>query len=270
MDEEKKSETGWNEPEQVGPYRLEAQVSQSRDGREGLYLATNETSGARALVLVLKTAFHKGVGALKQWRVRFIFSASEGYKALEAEETPYAVAADRQSAESLMSTLEAVAQAVRHMDEALPFFDRPRPSRRLGWWGLAGAVAACALLFVLVRQDLVCPQPMEPEPVASAASVPLRHEFPVEAEPLEPHLSPWLANAMPSPGQPVFARPLPRKPFKGQKRPPCILLVEVELFGACWGPHKLTAPCPDQLFEHEGQCYTPLIIPQSPPQSLGQ
>jgi len=270
MDEEKKSEAGWNEPEQVGPYRLEAQVSQSRDGREGLYLATNETSGARALVLVLKSTFHKGVGALRELRVRFISSASEGYRALEAEETPYAVAADRQTAESLMSTLEAVAQAVRHMDEALPVFDRPRPGRRRLGWGLAGAVAACALLFGLVRLDAVCPRPIEPEPVASTASAPLSHEFPVEAELLEPHLSPWLANATPPPGQPVFARPLPRQPFKGQKRPPCILLVEVELFGACWGPHALKAPCPDQLFEHEGRCYAPLIIPQSPTQSLGQ
>jgi hypothetical protein len=268
MDEEKKSEASWEEPERLGPYRLEALVSRSRDGRERLYLATNEMSGA--LALVLKTAIHKGVRALKELRVRFISSASEGYRALEAEETPYAVAADRQSAESLMSTLEAVAQAVRHMDEALPVFDRPRPGRRLGWGLGAGAVAACALLFVLVRVDAVCPQPIEPEPVASAASAPLRHEFPVEAEPLEPHLSPWLANATPPPGQPVFARPLPRRPFKGQKTPPCILLVEVELFGACWGPHALKAPCPDQLFEHEGQCYAPLMIPQSPPQSLGQ
>ncbi|HLM43004.1 MAG TPA: hypothetical protein VK458_04000 [Myxococcaceae bacterium] len=257
MDEEKKSEAGGHEPERVGSYRLEAPVSQSRDGREGLYLATNETSGALALVLVLKSTFHKGVGALKQWRVRFIFSASEGYKALEAEETPYAVAADRQSAESLMSTLEAVAQAVRHMDEALPVFDRPRPGRRLGW-GLAGAVAACALLFALVRLDAVCPRTSEPEPVASA-----------EPEQLEPHSSSWLGNTMP-PGAPVFARPLPRQPFKGQKRPPCTRLVEAELIGACWGPHELKAPCPDELFEHQGKCYAPIIIPQLPPQSLGQ
>ncbi|WP_309894456.1 hypothetical protein, partial [Archangium sp.] len=211
-----------------------------------------------------KTAFHKGVGALKELRVRFISSASEGYTALEAEETPYAVAADRQTAESLMFTLEALAQAVRHMDEALPFFDRPRPRRRLGW-AVAGAVAACALLFVLVRQEPVCPPPIEPEPVASAVSAPLLHEFPAEPE----RINPWLGNATP-PGQTVFSRPLPRQPFKWQKRPPCTRFVEVELIGACWGPHKLTAPCPDQLFEHEGQCYAPIILAQSPPQSLGQ
>jgi len=263
MDEEKKSEAGGHEPERVGSYRLEAPVSQSRDGREGLYLATNETSGALALVLVLKSTFHKGVGALKELRVRFISSASEGYRALEAEETPYAVAADRQSAESLMSTLEAVARAVRHMDEALPFFDRPRPRRGLGW-GVAGAVAVCALLFVLVRQEPVCPPPVEPESVASAASAPLRYDVAAEPE----HINPWLGNATP-PGQPVFARPLPLQPFKWQKRPPCTRFVEVELIGACWGPHALTAPCPDQLFEHQGKCYVPIIIAQSPPQSFG-
>jgi hypothetical protein len=269
MDEEKKSEAGWNEPERVGPYRLEAQVSQSRDGREGLYLATNETSGALALVLVLKTAFHKGVGVLKQWRVRFIFSASEGYKALEAEETPYAVAADRQSAESLMSTLEAVAQAVRHMDEALPVFDRPRPKRRLGL-GLASAVAVCTLLFALVQLNSESPPPGGLEPLADSPPLLTSDDSQVSARtPDAPFASGALVDTSDA-GDSVLARPLPREPFKGQKRPPCTRYAEVELIGACWTPHKLKAPCPDVLYEHQGECYVPNFSAKPPPQSLGQ
>ena len=70
-------------------------------------------------------------------------------------------------------------------------------------------------------------------------------------------------------GASVLARPLPREPFKGQKRPPCTRYAEVELVGACWLPHKLKAPCPDVLYEHQGECYSPAFSAKPPPQSLG-
>ena len=81
--------------------------------------------------------------------------------------------------------------------------------------------------------------------------------------------SPYLADTTP-PEAPVIARPLPREPFKGQKRPPCTRHVEVELIGACWGPHKLKAPCPNELYEHQGECYVPLFSAKPPPQSVEQ
>jgi hypothetical protein len=34
-------------------------------------------------------------------------------------------------------------------------------------------------------------------------------------------------------GESVLARPLPKEPFTGQKRPPCHRYAEVELVGAC-------------------------------------
>ncbi|WP_245815021.1 hypothetical protein [Cystobacter ferrugineus] len=71
-------------------------------------------------------------------------------------------------------------------------------------------------------------------------------------------------------GQSVLARPLPREPFKGQKRPPCTRYAEVELVGACWLPHELKAPCPDVLYEHQGKCYSPAFSAKQPPSSLGQ
>ncbi|QRN94509.1 hypothetical protein JRI60_36075 [Archangium violaceum] len=71
-------------------------------------------------------------------------------------------------------------------------------------------------------------------------------------------------------GESVLARPLPREPFKGQKRPPCTRYAEVELVGACWLPHELKAPCPDVLYEYQGKCYLPAFSAKPPPQSLGQ
>jgi hypothetical protein len=71
-------------------------------------------------------------------------------------------------------------------------------------------------------------------------------------------------------GQSVIARPLPKEPFKGQKRPPCHRYAEVELIGACWMPHELKAPCPDVLYEHQGKCYSPTLAAKPPPSSLGQ
>jgi hypothetical protein len=50
MDEEKKSEASGEGAERVGPYLIQEQVQQSDDSQEELYLATNETSGATALV----------------------------------------------------------------------------------------------------------------------------------------------------------------------------------------------------------------------------
>jgi hypothetical protein len=68
----------------------------------------------------------------------------------------------------------------------------------------------------------------------------------------------------------VLARPLPKEPYKGQKRPPCTRYTEVELVGACWMPHELKAPCPESLHEHQGKCYVPAFSAKPPPQSLGK
>jgi len=70
---------------------------------------------------------------------------------------------------------------------------------------------------------------------------------------------------------PTRARPpLPRKPYKGQKRPPCTPWVEVKINGGCWVPHLLKAPCPEELFAYQGQCYTTAMLAPPTPQSLGE
>ena len=257
MDEEKKSEASGEGAERVGPYLLQEQVQQSDDSQEGLYLATNETSGPTALVR--KHAAEEGTAPRKDWRVFLGSWASGGYSAMEVEHTDWARAQDRQSAESLLLTLEGVLEEARCMVRSVSGPHEPRLRWRLGW-GVASAVTVSALLLALVRLAPVTQPP-------SALPAPLSHEVPTAVE--TPDFRAWLADTTPQ-GQPVLARPLPKEPFKGQKRPPCTRYTEVELVGACWAPHEIKAPCPEDLFEHQGECYAPSFSARPPPSSLGQ
>jgi hypothetical protein len=67
-----------------------------------------------------------------------------------------------------------------------------------------------------------------------------------------------------------FSRPMPSKPYPGQKRPPCKPRLELELNGGCWVPHREKAPCPEDLFEYQGECYMASMQPPKMPQSVGQ
>ena len=251
MDEEQKSEA--SREEQLGPYQLEEQVPQSHLSQGAFYRATHETSGATALVF--KPADEEGAARPRNWRVRLISSASPGYMALEVEDSPWSVAPDRHSVEALMFLFEGVREGVRRMARAFPDIQEPRPRWRLA---LASAVAVCTLLFALVRLAPVSLAPSGPEPLVSTPPAPRSHDF-----------NAWLADTTDA-GESVLARPLPREPFKGQKRPPCTRYTEVELVGGCWMTHELKAPCPDELFEHQGKCYAPIFSAKPPPQSLGQ
>jgi len=53
-----------------------------------------------------------------------------------------------------------------------------------------------------------------------------------------------------------LGRPMPPKPFPGQRRPPCVR-GEQEIHGACWlGPMEgQKPPCGDRMFDYEGKCY---------------
>ncbi|QRK13004.1 hypothetical protein JQX13_25005 [Archangium violaceum] len=257
MDEEKKSETVGEEPERLGPYLLQEQVQQSHDSQVELYLATHETSGATALVR--KHAAEEGAAPPRDWWVLLGSWASRGYSAMEVEHSAWARARDKQSAESLLLTLESVLEEVRRMARDVADTHEPRLRWRLGL-GMVSAATVCALLFALVR--LASP------PGASPAA--MSHEVPTAAEVPVPFIDKGLVDTTTPQGQTVLARPLPKEPYKGQKRPPCTRYTEVELIGACWIPHRLKAPCPDSLHEHQGECYVPAFSAKSPPQSLGQ
>jgi hypothetical protein len=243
----------------LGSYRLQEQVQQSHDSQEGLYLATHETSGATGLLREHSAEERAARG--KSWRVLLECWASEGYSVLHVHFTDWARALDRQSAESLLHTLEAVLEEVRRMLNAASCTPEPRARRHLGL-GVASAVTVCALLLALMHLAPVS-QP------AGASPVSLSYEVPRATGTPESDFDAWLADAADA-GQSVLARPLPKEPLKGQKRPPCTRYVEVELVGACWAPHKLKAPCPETIFEYQGECYLPSFSAKPPPSSLGQ
>ena len=254
MDEEKKSELDWKEAERVGPYQLHEPLPQTRLGQGELYRATHTTSGVAALVL--KPAAGEDAAPPKDWRVSLISSASPDYVALEVVDSPWSVAPDKHSMESLVFTFEGVREGVRQMDHALAAPER-RLRRHLRLV-LVGAAAACALLFALVCLAPMSQPPSGPEPLAGTAPGPMDPD---------PYFSSSLLDTTDA-GESVLARPLPSEPFKGQKRPPCNRNVEVELIGACWTPHELKAPCPDELFEYQGKCYLPGFSAKPPPQSF--
>ncbi|HEX5748806.1 MAG TPA: hypothetical protein VFZ09_21370 [Archangium sp.] len=260
MDEKKKPEANGEETERLGPYVLQEQVPQSDESQGELYLARNETSGAAALVL--KHAPEEGGAPWKDWRVRLISWGSLGYCAMEVEHTPWSRAQDRQSVESLVHTLEGVLEGVRRMTRAWSGPQEPRFRWRLGL-GLASAATVCALLFALVRVASVSQPP-------SAPTAPMSLEDLMATEVPEPFIERGLVDTTPPQEQTVLARPLPKEPYKGQKRPPCTRYTEVELVGACWIPHELKPPCPESLHEHQGKCYLPAFSAKPPPQSLGQ
>jgi hypothetical protein len=69
------------------------------------------------------------------------------------------------------------------------------------------------------------------------------------------------------PCSPDLAR---KSPSKDRSALPCTRYTKVELVGACWAPHKRKAPCPETIFEYQGECYLPSFSDKPPPSSLGQ
>jgi hypothetical protein len=271
MDEEKKSGSSEEEAARVGPYQLQEQVPQEDDSQRSVYRGTHETTGAQTLVLEPAAQDEdkdeeEGAEPPSDVRVRIISSASQGYDAMEVEQTPWSVAPERQSVESLVSTLEDVHQAVGRMVEALSPPPEPRPRRHLGLTKWMGIAAVCALTFVLGRHVPVSQPPSGPESVESVAPAPMRHEVLADEEP-RPMGNSWIVDTEDG-GTPALAYPFPSKPYKGQRRPPCKPRVEVEIMGACWVPHELKAPCPEELYEYQGKCYTTSMKSPQTPQSV--
>lgn len=260
MDEKKKPEG--EAREQLGPYQLEEQMPQEDLSAGELYLATHETSGATALVF--KPAAGEDAAGLTDCQVRFTSSSEESYIALEVEDSEGAP--DRNSVEALVLMFEGVRKGVRRMARAFDDEHEPRRQWRLGLaW--ASAAVVCVLLLALVRLASVSPLASGSAPLANTLAAPTGNQVLTEEwNPDQPTHGGLVDTA--DAGTSVLARPLPREPFKGQKRPPCTRYAEVELVGACWLPHELKAPCPDVLYEHQGKCYSPAYSAKPPPQSV--
>ncbi len=266
MDEEKKSESSGDEAERVGPYGLEEQVPQDNSSQGSLYRTRHATSGAPTLVLERPPRVEEGAAPQSDVRVRLISSTSQGYDAMEVEQTPWSVAPERQSVESLVATLEDVHEAVGRMVDALSAAPAPTPPpRRPLGLVLVGIAAVCALVFALVRLPAMPQPPSSPDSLVVTEPARPSHEVPTDN--WEPLTEVSLLGTTDG-GVLALARPMPSKPYPGQKRPPCRPRVEVEINGGCWVPHAEKAPCPEGLFEHEGKCHTVSMQPPPMPQSL--
>ena len=66
----------------------------------------------------------------------------------------------------------------------------------------------------------------------------------------------------------VIAYPMPEKPFKEQRTPPCMPELEVEIRGGCWVQAAQTAPCPRGSAEYQGKCYVAVKKPEPVPRSV--
>ena len=261
--DEKKSGLSWGEVEQVGPYQLQEQVPQSEYSHGELYRATHETSGATALVLK-PTGNKDGAAPLRDWQVRFISSDSPSYVALEVEHSPKSVDPDKHSVEALMVMFGDVREGTKRMAHAFSDSSEAPPWRRLGL-ALVSAAAVCALVFALAQLVPMSQRPSDLGALAATEPASSSHEVPTDTVPPLKEVSHF---GLEDGG--LLAHPLPSKPYKGQKRPPCKPRSEEEINGGCWVPHKLTAPCPEDLYEYRGQCYTASAQPAPVPRSIGE
>ncbi|HYO68932.1 MAG TPA: hypothetical protein VEU33_22920 [Archangium sp.] len=242
MDEEKKSELS-GEVEQVGPYQFHEQMPQDDYSRGELYRATHESSGESALVFRPTAENEKGSEQLTDWQVRLISSASDGYVAMTAEDSPRSVAPDRQSVEALACTFEEVCEAVRRMDNALHASNEPRP-----WWRLGLALSGAAVLVVALLWATLVP----------VSEVQVQEETMVEAWVTDVHVDPV----------PVRAGEAPR-PVPNQKREPCAAGLEREVSGVCWIATEHAPPkCPPQTVAYDGKCLLPVATPRPVPASV--
>jgi len=150
-------------------------------------------------------------------------------------------------------------------DEAPPAPSAPPPHRgpatsrwkrvQEGWRGYAlTALVTLCISWLLFRSWGTSPA-HESLPNSTAA----RREEPSQPK-SEPAPLPW--EEAPDGGvvssKPVSGRPLPKKPFKGQKHGPCdARRGEIEIDGECYW--KLEAEvCPEEWFEHENKCVKPV------------
>ena len=136
-------------------------------------------------------------------------------------------------------------------------FQRPRPAL-VSWftWASASMVGGLVMAFVLVPVLRPDPAVSPPPPwIATPEEVP---QFAPDAGMGEAAL----ANAQNVPKAVLpkllsFGRPMPSKPFPGQRRPPCEARIEREIHGACWlGPiEDQRPPCGERMFDYEGKCF---------------
>jgi hypothetical protein len=129
-------------------------------------------------------------------------------------------------------------------------------------WAAAGAVALLVLVLVLLT---VRRPPGEPRTGVRRDS---RNNRGVSVG--DSAMRTVIATPAPEPqgdSAPRLARPLPEKPFPGQRQPPCTPRMEAAIRGACWVVLDMKPPCGNSAYEWEGKCYLPSLPQARPPTS---
>ncbi|MDY7232964.1 serine/threonine protein kinase [Hyalangium rubrum] len=143
------------------------------------------------------------------------------------------------------------------------FWQVSRTARRLV---VLGGCAAVALLMVLPTRG---GQHEAPLYVAAAPEQLMDDDRDGGTVGLGEELLASVTRDVPFSGAPTaaLALPMPKVPFKGQKKPPCNPLSEREIIGACWVVMELKPPCAKAGFEHDGKCVIPTAELPRPPTS---
>ncbi|QRN97690.1 hypothetical protein JRI60_00955 [Archangium violaceum] len=245
----------------LGPFQLGRRCKHAAAELGHIHEARNVETGTSALVMMPGPRR----SPKKNWQVRVSFQTHPPFFALEMEQAPASgtLAELAHLLTLLLSGLDAVGSNARtraHLTREPMGRWLGRPSlKALAAAGLAVLALGGGLWLGMGNRPMGHPTP--------PPSTPEMEEFTAGGT-SDPFSSGFLTDTTDG-GEPVLARPLPSEPFKGQKRPPCKRYSEVELIGACWMPHELKAPCPDELYEYQGKCYVPAFSAKQPvPQSL--
>jgi len=151
--------------------------------------------------------------------------------------------------------------------------ERQRPEAVPTWLTWTGASALGAGLMALLVLIVVRPAP-PPEPAPNPTSWLATPEEIAQFAPDAGVAQESLQAAQDLPHAELssilsLGRPMPSKPFPGQKKPPCDPRTQRVINGGCWiGPiSNAKPPCGNEAYDGDDGCYVPLIVTPRQPTS---
>ncbi|ATB33212.1 hypothetical protein [Melittangium boletus] len=234
----------------IGPYRIGERYPDVPEDECRLHEAHHLETGEPALAVIPPSGEDWGLST--PWSLRTTHFPDPGVLVVDAEPSSHAPALTTH--ELTLGSIR-VSGALASLDARggaqMPFSRKTPagPPHRTLIWGLAGAG------LVLMAGLALMLWPGASEPTHARPANPGKVPF-LPAEP-----TPFLTGK--SDQSPAIAYPMPEKPFKGQRKPPCFEGTEVEIRGGCWVQHTRNAPCPRGTAEHQGKCYMP-VKPEDP------
>lgn len=266
--------------DRLGPYLLGPCVEDEEQGR--VYKASHLLTGAPALVFRPRGEDPE-VYPQAAWKVLITSSVAPSYSAAEVVEAPSGVL-PRVAVEELPAVLKDLAnvtERVTTQPEVVSHLLSPPPTRWQRWrgrmrrqavrarqlaarrWKDLALAAAVAGFFALLVQRPELPKEDAPREAVANSQQPSSDTLTssVGETALEEVEAPVLLVTSGL----TFARDMPSRPFKVQKRPPC-KGSQKEINGGCWVKVDVeeAPPCPDDLYEYKGQpaalrgCYAPV------------